>query len=69
MRQNLLNAEFVSGEYPNAKIKTLCYPGHESAYKGVPAHAGKLLPHICLPSIVLIVLIHKYFQIVTGHSI
>ena len=53
MHQNLLNAEFVSGVYRMPWRKYARYPGHENAHKGVPAHAGKLLLHICLLSIAL----------------
>ena len=54
MHQNLLNAEFASGEYRKARDKNARFRGHESAHKGVPASAGKLLLHMCLQSIAFI---------------
>ena len=54
MHQNLLSAECASGEYRNAGDKKYArFRGHESAHKGVPASAWKLLLHICLLSIAL----------------
>ena len=55
MYQNLLNARriWVWRVSTRRGLKYVRYPGHERAHKGVPAHAGKLLLHICLPSIAL----------------
>jgi hypothetical protein len=50
IHQNLLNAEFVAVEYRNAGDKNMHVFG---VMKGVPASAGMLLLHICLPSIAL----------------
>jgi len=49
MQQKLLNAEFASGAYRNAKIKISILTGHESTHKGA---AQKFLLHVCLPSII-----------------
>jgi hypothetical protein len=54
MHQNLLNAGFASVEYLNAEnINLHVILVMQAPNKGVPAHAGKLSLHICLPSIAL----------------
>ena len=52
MHQHLLNAEFASGVYRKAENKNMrVIRVMKALHKGVLAHAGKLLLHICLPSI------------------